>query len=488
MAILQETAPSHRGQELGLSRVTSLEEFRASVPVVRPADLRPYFRRIAAGETQVLSRSPVSFVETSGGTSGAPKTIPFTQPMLEEIGAALRPWVAGMHARHRGLAGGPHYWSISPAARGPRATESGVPLGNPDDTQYFGRVAGGLLRRSLAVPPAVAGIEGMDAWREATVRHLVSNERMAFVSVWSPSFFVLLIEAAGAALPQVLAGLPTAHAERIRRRLTEGLPLARALWPRLRLVSCWTDGSATTFGRLDELRALLPGVTIEGKGLLATEGVVSIPWGGPAPVLAVASHFLEFRDLDGDRDTLLLAHELVAGRRYGVVLSTSAGLLRYDLGDLVQCVGRQEATPMIRFLGREGNISDVAGEKLDGAHVEAVVHAAEQATGLRPLFRLVAPRAATPRSPAAYRLYVEGLDAGQAARLADRVEADLRKDFPYRHCRDLGQLGPIEGIVAPGARNRFEAARHGQGTRLGSLKPVAFDRRPDWDQVLLEEA
>lgn len=486
-AILQETADSRRGQELGLSRVATLEEFRATVPVVRPAELQSYFRRITAGEPNVLSRSAVSFVETSGGTSGSPKSVPFTQPMLDEMGAALRPWVAGMHARYRGLANGPHYWSISPVVRGPRTTEGGVPLGNPDDTQFFGRVTGFLLRRGLAVPPEVAGIEDVDAWRAATAHHLVANERLAFASVWSPSFLVLLIQAIEAALPQCLAQLPSTRAERIRNRLTEGLPLAQALWPHLQLVSCWTDGAAATFGRLDELRALLPGVTIEGKGLLATEGIVSIPWGGPAPVLAVASHFLEFRDLDGNPDNLLLAQELVEGRRYGVVLSTSAGLLRYDLGDVVQCIGRHAATPMVRFLGREGNISDLAGEKLDGVHVEAVLHAAERSTGLRPAFRLVAPRPATPSSPPAYRLYVEGLDMGQAARLAGTLEKDLRKDFPYRHCRDLGQLGPVEGIVAPGARARFETARQAQGSRLGSLKPVAFDQRPGWDQVLLED-
>ena len=48
---------------------------------------------------------------------------------------------------------------------------------------------------------------------------------------------------------------------------------------------------------LPELRALFPGVEIQGKGLLATEGVISIPlMGRPAPVPAVTSHFLEFLD------------------------------------------------------------------------------------------------------------------------------------------------------------------------------------------------
>ena len=43
---------------------------------------------------------------------------------------------------------------------------------------------------------------------------------------------------------------------------------------------------------------MFPGTEIEGKGLLATEGVVTIPWFGRR-VAAVTSHNLAFERVDG---------------------------------------------------------------------------------------------------------------------------------------------------------------------------------------------
>src|SRR5690606_23717403 len=76
------------------------------------------------------------------------------------------------------------------------------------------------------------------------------------------------------------------------------------IWPRLALLSCWADGPAARFA--DQLQARLPHVTLQPKGLLATEAMVSLPWlddvddtdgtDDAGAVLAVTSHFLEFLD------------------------------------------------------------------------------------------------------------------------------------------------------------------------------------------------
>ena len=54
------------------------------------------------------------------------------------------------------------------------------------------------------------------------------------------------------------------------------------------------------------------------KGLIATEGIVTIPFEGHHP-LAIRSHFFEFLDRN---DQPKLAHELEAGSEYTVVLTT----------------------------------------------------------------------------------------------------------------------------------------------------------------------
>ena len=94
------------------------------------------------------------------------------------------------------------------------------------------------------------------------------------------------------------------------------------LWPDLHLISCWTDGNAAPY--VPALATAFPNSTVQAKGLVATEGIVSIPGrgqsGGP---LAVRSHFFEFLPQgDAQGDNTLLGHELKSGERYSVVITT----------------------------------------------------------------------------------------------------------------------------------------------------------------------
>jgi len=104
-----------------------------------------------------------------------------------------------------------------------------------------------------------------------------------------------------------------------------------------------------------------------GKGLLATEGVVSIPlMGYAAPVLCVNSAFFEFVD---DAGCIRLAADLEHDACYEVILTTANGLYRYRLGDRVRVIGSAGRTPLLSFLGRAGVVSDLCGEKLAEAFV-----------------------------------------------------------------------------------------------------------------------
>jgi hypothetical protein len=252
------------------------------------------------------------------------------------------------------------------------------------------------------------------------------------------------------------------------------------VWPALDLVSCWTAGASARF--LTDLRAGFPGVAIQGKGLLATEGVVSIPLiGGPGAALAVTAHFYEFVPVAGAGARPCLAHELEPGQTYAVLLTTGGGLYRYALGDLVRVVGHVAATPLVEFVGRAGNVSDLCGEKLAEPHVARVLEEATRHLGLGPGFLMLAPEW---DRPPYYALFVDGGGLGPTALagLAARVEAGLLGNPAYAYCRALGQLGPVRGMrVQPAAAAAAYAARCAAlGQRLGAVKPTYLHREPGW--------
>jgi hypothetical protein len=467
------------GRAHGLHRARDLEALRARAPVVSYPALRPWVKRAAAGEPKVLTEEPILAFERTSGSTGGNKLIPLTRSFLREIEAATGPWLFELYARRPGLLRTLAYWSVSPAARDPERTPGGHRVGLEDDTEYFGPIARRALSALLAVPGHVARLPDVEAWRTATLRHLLAAEDLGLVSVWSPSFLSMLAGDLERRLPALLAGLAPRRRARAARWLEAGRPV-RALWPKLQVISCWTEGPAAAL--LPELEARFPGVEIQPKGLLATEGVVTLPLGPPGAtelVPAVSSHVLELAELES-RGRTVLAHEAELGGVYAPVLTTGSGFCRYRLQDRVRCVGRRGALPLLRFEGKLDGGSDLVGEKL-AVEDAARALARGAARGGAATFALLAPH----RGPQlGYRLYVEGALHPRA--FAEEAERALLELHHYRYARDVGQLGPIEAIPVENGATRYLEALAARGIRLGDAKPTPLHPGAFWAEVFEE--
>jgi hypothetical protein len=226
------------------------------------------------------------------------------------------------------------------------------------------------------------------------------------------------------------------------------------------------------------MRQRFPRVEVQGKGLLATEGVVSIPlFEATGCVAAVASHFLEFV-AQGDSDVALGAEELETGRTYEVLLTTSGGLYRYRLMDLVCVTGWYKAVPVLSFRGRIDRTSDVAGEKLSPLFVERVIQDAMAAERVNARFAMLAPAWG---EPPCYDLFVE-CDIADAGRLARAVESRLAASHHYALCRQLGQLGSVREVPVRDGERTYERVCLARGQRAGAIKPASLDERFGWEK------
>ena len=506
--ILAGNASCDYGRRHGFAGVRSLREYQDRVPVVRYEDLAGDVAAHAYGRPGVLTSEPVVAFEKTTGSTAASKHVPYTASLLRELQSAVLPWMADLYRRRPALLLGGAYWSVSPLAAGAERTPGGVPVGFEDDLQYFGALGPALARVMLA-PPGLARIADVETCRYATLRFLLESEALRLISVWHPSFLVLLEDALDAHAERLIEDvrqgtlrpptplLPEVH-QALERRLRprperaarlrwcwgrDGKLTAEAAWPHLQVVSCWADAAAAPYAA--ELARRHPGALLQPKGLLATEGVVSVPWGtGPGSVLAVTSHVLEFVDEEAPGERPRLADELEDGRRYSVLITNGGGLYRYALGDVVRVVGREEATPRVEFVGRGRQVSDLFGEKLHESRVREVVEAALHEAALAPSFALVAPEAG---APPAYALFLECADLpeGALSRVVHRVERELLEGHHYAYCRRLGQLGPLRGfrVRAGGARAYFERLV-AAGQRAGTVKPALLSAETGWSERL----
>jgi hypothetical protein len=276
-----------------------------------------------------------------------------------------------------------------------------------------------------------------------------------------------------AALIDDLSGADRARGLELRRARPDSLS---TIWPLLRLISCWGDGPARPYAA--ELAARAPGIALQHKGLLATEGVVTIPFRERHPI-AITSHFFEFLTSSGRP---ALAHQLESGVEYSVVLTTGGGLYRYHLADRVIVDGRIDRTPSLTFVGKDDRVSDRCGEKLSDGFVAGVLDRMFATQRIRPRFAMLAPEELP--TGVCYTLFVHGTGSQQPD-LASILETALRANPHYAWCVDIGQLRPARVVsVGPQADRAYVDFCVAEGQRLGDIKPVSLHPHTGWARVL----
>ncbi len=505
--ILRRNQESEFGRRYGFREVHNPEGFQNRVPVSSWEDYQQAVHRIGRGEKNVLTSDPVELFEPTSGSTSGEKLIPCTATLRQQFQRAVSAWIADLFASRPAIRNGTAYWSISPAGVRPRRTAAGIPVGFEDDTAWLGTIERVFMKHLLAVPRSVARFIDLDNFRYITLLQLLRSADLSLVSVWSPTFLTSLMrplpewsDRLVRDLRQGSVSLPGAEesvpAELLpvrkpdRRRGDEVASLLRstasraglheALWPRLALISCWTDAAAAT--HMSGLRELFPSVEVQPKGLLATEGCVSIPRVAySASALALRSHFFEFEETSPDSaGAIRLAHELERDRPYNVILTTGGGLYRYQLRDRVRVCGFEHDCPLLQFLGRSDCSSDLVGEKLGESHVRSVLDSSFAAFGIQPRFALIAP---VNGSPPRYQLFLETDETFDVNGLVAAIQTGLERNPYYRHALAMKQLGPLGVQRVPAWTSGWAVYERGcvaRGQKPGDIKPVALDGRVGW--------
>ncbi len=415
-------------REHDFASIRDESDFRESVPARNYEEYDRWIDRVAKGEKRVLPCGEVLAFERTSGTSSGAKLIPMTDGLKEDFARGMAGWLGGWRENRPEVFRGKAYWTISPPGMQAGKTTSGLPVGLDSDGAYFPDEIGARLADWLVVPE-LSGAAG-EVFRE-TAEALLHTEDLSFISVWSPTFLLCV----------------DAEVARLRPGKTW-----KEIWPKLALASCWADASSARW--IPRLRARLGGIRIEPKGLLATEGITSIPSGANGVArLAHECHYHEFLDEAG---VYVPRDQVRVGGNYEVLLTTSGGLMRYRSGDLVRIIGfSKNGIPEMRFFGRRTMVSDLVGEKLAEESVAEALTSAGACGFL----------AADPEK-LLYEIWVE--DADHATVIYSKL-----LDNPYfRQAVDLGQLAPAgTGILKPGWVEKLTGAlARKSGCRIGDVK------------------
>ena len=464
MSLLRRNAGTLYGKKFVFAEIDSYDKFRRSVPLTKYEDYEPYVVEIANGAENVLTAEKVLLFEPTSGSSGGKKLIPYTASLKEEFRRGIKPWLYDIYTNVRGVTAGRSYWSITPVTAGKTYTEAGIPIGFEEDSAYFGRIEQFLMNRIFAVDGSVKFSGSMEEFYFDTALQMLNCGKLTLISVWNPTFLTILCKHIRDSFERLRDRIPRVRADEVYAGISEDR--YDRVFPDLRILSCWADGSAAEDAK--ELQKLFPSVYVQPKGLLATEYFASFPLvGEEGGRLSVNSHFFEFM-----RDGEIFTADALEKGEYKLIVTTGGGLYRYMTGDVIEVLeAYPDMPPRIRFLRRSGITSDLCGEKLTDDFVRSVC----VKLGISDKFCLLAPEGK------GYVLYTSGEVA------ADELDKALRESYHYNYCRDLGQLLPARVVaVSDNAGEKYLDRLVSDGMRLGDIKPAFLSRKSGWNHYFDE--
>ncbi len=498
--IIQANASTSFGREFGFGKIFNIDDYRRQVSIMPYSGFEPYIQRMKRGEDNVLVAQKLKMFGVTSGSSANPKFIPVTSSFTRDNHFAHLIWMHDMLSNHPGSVG-KSFSMVSPAEEG--KTAGGIPYGSCSGKNYQEQSI--PVRCMHPVPYEVFLIGNCASkYHCALVFALGSNLRV--VNSVNPSSLVLLAGVLGDTIEGLLDDLSAgefnnapglSQVERLRlskllkpqpkraRQLREifhnqGAIRPLDIWPEISVINTWQGGNAPFY--LSKLRELWGEVPMRCLGLRATEGMFSIPLedNSSSGVLAVCSHFLEF--IEGEEEPApnaktLLAHQLEIGKRYRLIITTSNGLYRYDLADIVEVTGYNGRTPEVAFLHKAGGVLSLTGEKVCEDQVVEVMARIDKYNFAG--FTVTLEMTENPR-------YVLALESGDDITEDELVETGLRFDrelakvnVEYAAKRESGRLDePVVLLLAKGSYRKYRTHLINLGRPDGQVKPPHMLRPP----------
>ncbi len=473
-------ADSQFGRDHHFGEIRSPEDFRRRVPIGGYDRHEPYIDRVRNGDTGALfgrGTDVLMFAMTSG-TTNRPKTIPVTPEALSDYREGWTIWgIQAFDAHQEMLRDGlrpilqiASDWreSFSPA---------GIPCGAI--TGLTAHMQTRLVRTQYCMPAIASRIKDIESKYYTALRFSI-HRNLGTIIAANPSTILAIARLGDREKQTLIRDLADGTLDRrweipadirqqlhhkIRRRHKKvaqaldriagdsGRLLPKDYWPGLQFLSNWMGGTMRAYLRgYPEFFGETP---VRDVGLIASEGRMTIPIedGTAAGVLDIRHHYFEFipeEQGDSAEAECVESTDLIEGRNYFIVMTTAGGLYRYNISDLVRCVGYHGRAPMLEFLNKGAHYSSLTGEKISEHQVIAAVEEAQRAARVRVSSYLLAP---IWDDPPYYALLVEEGDlagAGKSETLANAVERELRRQNVEYVCkRDSLRLGPVRILAIP---------------------------------------
>lgn len=427
--LLREAAQTAYGRDHGFGEIRSYEEFSHAVPVNTYEELKGFIDRMRHGERDVLWKGRVKwYAKSSGTTNDKSKFIPVSS--------------AGLRDTH--YAGGTDAVAL-------------YLQNNPESRLFDGRalILGGSHQSNYNLPGSLVG--DLSAILIENINPVVNlfrvpKKRVALLSDFEEKRDLIAREALRKNVTN-LSGVPSWMMGVITRVLElSGKQYLDEVWPNLEVF--FHGGIAFTPYR-ELYRSLIRSPRMHYMETYnASEGFFGLQsdLADPAMLLmldyGVFYEFIPLEDVGKEQPQVVPLWEVETNRNYAIVITTSCGLWRYQIGDTV----RFTQTRPYKFVisGRTKSFINAFGEELIVDNAEQGLAEACQQTGAQVREYTAAPVFMDETGKCRHQWVIEftkmPANVGEFATILDRTLQNLNSDYEAKRHKDI-TLQPLEIIV-----------------------------------------
>ena len=372
--IIDENSETDFGTHYRFSELMTVSGYQHCVPVTDYSYYRPLIRLATKiGQTKLMCSEDVFTYVYTSGTTGHHKLIPFTLGHIAPYVSAFRKIVDGHHtmllmessfvkvqynddAFSNSLYGQIISAFFSQANSGEENEES--EFSAPRELMFPNRAVDTTYERLFFAlkDRSIDQIYAPYTWGVLDTLLLLKKKWKALCSDIERgelSTKTKITSKLREKLSKIIAPDPE-RAEELRRIFSMGFDsdTLKKVWPKLERVVANGTGEMQIYS--DALSSLLGDVSLTNGLFASAECLAGEPTGEKDVYeLCGSSCFFEFRETEGER-LILQHHEILPGREYELIITSSAGLYRYATEDIIRIVSASQNKILFRFVRRAG--------------------------------------------------------------------------------------------------------------------------------------
>jgi hypothetical protein len=359
--LIRQASATEFGKKYDFSSIETPSQFRERVPVFTYEKLFPYIKRLMQGEQNILWPTEITwFSKSSGTTNQRSKFIPVSQEALEECHFKGGKDLISIYVNNfpetklfdgKGLAvGGSHQ----------------INEYDSSESSYYGDVSAVIMQN---LPPWAQFIR-------------TPSLETALMGNWEEKIEKMAVETARVNVTNI-AGVPTWTALLIQRIVSlEKKDNILEVWPNLEV---FFHGAVAFTPYRSLFQKLIPKPSMRYVEIYnASEGFFGIQDQANSDEMllmldyGIYYEFIAVEDLENEHPRAIGLGDVEIGRNYAMLISTNAGLWRYNIGDTIRFTSTSPYR--IRISGRTKHFINAFGEEVIIENAEAAINKACEVT------------------------------------------------------------------------------------------------------------